>query len=327
MRALAGMDTIQIEITGACHLNCSNCTRLVGHAQKPFYLTEEQLHAAVDSLVDFPNMVGFMGGEPLLHPKFAEFCEYASTKIPRERLGLWSAFPDTPKYRGYAEIICKTFGNIFLNDHTRPDIMHAPILAGIEELVKDPQDLFLIVDNCWVQNGWSAAINPKGAFFCEVAAAMADLFDGPEGWKVEPGWWKRVPKDYKEQIERWCPQCGCGLPLARRASVEDTDDISPKNLERLKAVNSRKVAKGQYVVSEFQMDQELSKQKSLYPNQVYKDLEYRQDIARRYGIYLTFNEKGFMNPNLMKNFQRPEPLFKIFQQKYGNPAVQSEATR
>jgi len=52
---------------------------------------------AIDSLVDYANqpqaIVGFMGGEPMLHPQFAQFCEYAIAQIPREHLGLWSTFP------------------------------------------------------------------------------------------------------------------------------------------------------------------------------------------------------------------------------------------
>lgn len=344
MRALNQMDTIQIELTSACVLQCANCTRFCGHHKKNFYLTEEQLIQALDSLEGFPNMVGFMGGEPLLHPKFADFCKIAIKKFPRERLGLWSTFPKgLDKYR---EVICETFGNVFLNDHTRDDIPHAPILVQAQEILKNRDDIFLIADRCWVQNSWSASINPKGAFFCEVAAAMSYLLDPDskdqdkgkdgqaDGWKVEKGWWKKVPKDYTSQIEKWCVQCGCALPLARRMSVDDRDDISPGMLEKLKAVGSKKLDKNLYVVNEFKMDTNLTQQ--MYPDQVYKDMDFRGGIAARYGIFLTQNPKGFLEPRLMsgtagewkKEVERiasKKPLFEMYKEKYNGKDVEVAA--
>ena len=49
-------------------------------------------------------------------------------------------------------------------------------------------------DDCWVQKLWSATINDKGAYFCEVAGALDRLyFDGKHAWGVEQGWWQRTP--------------------------------------------------------------------------------------------------------------------------------------
>jgi len=322
MRSPADMDTIQVEITNACVMTCANCTRFCGH-QTPYFTTMENFKQAIDSLVDFPNIVGFMGGEPLLHPQFDDFCEYALTKIPRNRLGLWSTFPPGEKFSKHREAICKTFGNVLLNDHSRPDIMHGPILVAIEEVVKDKAELYRMVDKCWVQNSWSASVNPNGAFFCEVAGAMSVLFDGPKGWPVEKDWWKKTPKDFTAQIEEYCAKCGCGLPLIRRSSQDNRDDISPGNLERLKG-KSRKVANGDkgpgeigVVVSNFVMDNTLDKTTNYYPNQPYKDFQFRSTIADRYGIFLTVNERGYLEPNLktdwVKDVTPPKSLFNILQ--------------
>jgi hypothetical protein len=253
------------------------------------------------------------------------------------KLGLWSVFPDAPKYRAYREVICKTFGNVLLNDHSRNDILHAPVLMAAEEYfrkncptckrntpewlsseyqtkdcptcenkgtVTDERELFANIEHCWIQESWSASINPKGAWFCEVAGALSDLFDGPEGWKVEEGWWKRVPKDFREQMEWACKKCGAALPIERnRSSQDNTDDISPGNLERLKAIKSKKIAKGEYEVhSEFKFDPSLLKNHG-YPNQTYKDFEYRQGIAAKYGIFLTMNSRGYWEPHLKKNWK------------------------
>lgn len=291
MRTIIDMDNIQIEITNACHLDCSNCTRFCGHAKKPFMMSEEQFRKAVDATIGYPKMVGVMGGEPLLHPKFAQFCEILADKFPRMQCGLWTSLP--PGKEKYAELICKVFGNIFVNDHSRPDIYHAPILIGIQELVKDKSDIWNPIDKCWVQNSWSASINPHGAYFCEIAAALSILFDEEEdAWPVEPGWWKRTPGiDFREQMERFCPRCGMAAPLSRRRSVDGKDDISPLNAKALEG-KSRKLAANKCVIGLGQLVQQ--------PQQMaaYKDNTYRNLIASRYGMHLTINERNYWEPHM-----------------------------
>ncbi len=329
MRSPAEMATIQIEFTSACVLKCSNCTRFCGTHNVPFFLDWDQYTAAIDSLVDFTEqtqqgIVGAMGGEPLLHPDFEKMCDYAASKIPRSRLGLWSTFPRGPKFVAMREVICRTFGNILLNDHSRGDILHAPVLMGAEEYFDNDEDLFLATERCWIQESWSASINPKGAWFCEVAAALSDLFDGPQGWDVKPGWWKKTPMDFKEQRDWACRKCGAALPIARIRNSQDVrDDISPKNLERLQAIKSKKVARGEYVVhEEFRFDQQLTVNHG-YPTQSYKEAEYRQGIAARYGIWLKLNAAGYWDPQLCEGGPEtwePKPsLFKILQQEYTEP--------
>lgn len=362
MRSPAEMQTIQIELTSACVKRCSNCTRFSGTKQKETFIGEAEFKAAIGSLVGYAELphavVGFMGGEPLLHPQFAEFCKYAASKIPRAKLGLWSTFPDAPKYKAYAQLICDTFGVILLNDHSRDDILHAPVLMAAEDYFKKPcgfcggtgrveggasidhlgmldcpdcngtrqvtddRELFAAVEHCWIQESWSASINTKGAWFCEVAAALSDLFNGPEGWKVEPGWWKRVPKDFTAQMEWACKKCGAALPLERVRNSQDTrDDVSASNLERLKAIKSRKVARGEVALrEEFVFDRKLVEQ-GTYPVQTYKDEQYRQGIAARYGIRLVLNERGYWDPRMMHpGDELPPPpkqgLFNILQERY-----------
>lgn len=297
MRSIISMDNIQIELTDACVHACSNCTRFCGH-RDPYFITFDQFKQAIDSMKGYPKMTGFMGGEPLLHPEFEKFCEYARSQIPKHQLGLWTGFPKGKEH--YRETICQTFDHIFINDHTRPDIYHAPILVASEEIIRDRNELFFRIDQCWLQNAWSASINPNGAFFCEIAASMSLLFDGPKGWPVEPGWWWRTPKDFREQIEEYCPKCGVCLPLPRRSSTDGRDDISLGNLTRL-ALRSKKIAKKQYVVSDLKMATNPE------PMAAYKDIDYRQAIAARYGIYLTINDYGFLTPHLSKENRIPRP--------------------
>lgn len=308
MRPLIDMDTIQIEVTNACHLDCGNCTRFCGHHRKPYMMDLETVEKALTSLQGFPKMVGIMGGEPLLHPKFAEICELALSKFPRAQLGLWTSFPKGKEK--YAEQIAKTFGNIFLNDHTRNDVFHAPILIGMQEITANPRAMWTPIDHCWVQNCWSASINPKGAWFCEIAASMSMLFgDGDElAWPVEPGWWWRTPKDFREQMEHFCPRCGMAAPLQRRPSINGLDDISPLNFEALKD-RSRKIKRKKVVVGKGQIvpEAQLNKMAS------YKDMDYRQRIAARYGMYLTLTQAGFWEPHMGP---ARRSLYSMYKEKY-----------
>jgi len=301
MRPILDMDSIAVLLTNQCINRCSNCTQLCGHQAKPDFLTFEQFKEAVDSMESCPRvMFGFHGGEPLLHPEFAEFCEYAKLKLPKDRLGLWTCFPKGKE--NYRELIADTFGHVFLNDHTREDILHGPVLVASEELPIAEWYRWQLIDKCWIQNAWSASINSNGAFFCEVAASLSLLFNLGKGWKVDNKWWTRTPKDYVEQMETFCPLCSCAMPLKKRESIDGRDDISPKMYERLKEIGSPKIKQGNCIVHDLtlcQDDRQIA---------AYKDLKYRDAIAKRYGMFLTINNKGFQTPHLIKEWKKEEVL-------------------
>ena len=282
MRSPADMEFIQIDITNACNLRCSNCTRFCGNHAKPFFMDFDTFKRAVDSMEGFEGVVGIIGGEPTLHPDFERFASYMKEKfgtpsggdtllypqkdfihsiherefdseVLRTRVdgshymkkhgaGLWSNMSAT--YRKYYEIIQDTFSVEYLNDHLNPSF-HQPGLFSRKDLNIPDDEWFKLRDRCWIQNTWSATITPKGAFFCEVAAALDMLFDGPGGWKIEPGWWKRRPEDFTDQLH-WCEICGFALEgrTFTRDSQEETDDVSPTVFEMLKKTNSPKMKSG-----------------------------------------------------------------------------------
>jgi glycosyl transferase family 7 (putative galactosyltransferase) len=284
MRAISDMEIIQIDITNACHRTCSNCTRFCGHHRKPFFMDMATFRKAVDSLVDFPGMVGVIGGEPLLHPGFAEMALYLQERIPeKRRRGLWSTIPQ--HRTKHAEVIREVFGHLNLNDHSIDRILHQPVLVAAEEIVPDPVERNALIDKCWVQMLWSASITPKGAFFCEVAAAMSHLYQGSDGWPIEPGWWKRTPVDFASQRDEYCHRCGCAMPLKRRRSTENVDDVSPGNFERLVQLRSPKVRKGLVEVN-VTREQEVDWKPSAnwYMSEVPDELGYRQRVANRIGL-------------------------------------------
>ena len=280
MRSPADMQTIQIEITNACNKRCSNCTRFCGNHKRPFFMDYDTFCRALDSLDGFDGVIGIMGGEPTLHPEFERFVLHIQEKFgkrkaknrliypqkafikevqrrefeshvlrnngtPREVFkmcgpGLWSNMGAT--YRKHYEIIQDTFHVQFLNDHLNPSY-HQPGLFARKDLGMSDEEWISLRDKCWVQNEWSASITPKGAFFCEIAAALDMLFDGPGGWKVEPGWWKRTPEEFSDQLH-WCELCGFALTTFMRDAKEERDDVSPTLYEKLKQVGSPRLMAG-----------------------------------------------------------------------------------
>ena len=128
-----------------------------------------------------------------------------------------------------------------------------------------------------------------------MAASQAMLFHELHyGWKVEPGWWNRQIWDFKSQIEHFCPRCGGCVPLKRRSSQEKVDDISPLNWELLGKPEG-------FEVHNLKMFEDKR------PLASYKDSEYREKIAHRYGMYLTINKDMFWTPHLYTNWKKKEP--------------------
>ncbi len=264
--------TIQVELTNACVHSCSNCTRFCGHHKKPFFMEWDTFKNAVDSLEDWPRLVGIMGGEPTLHPQFERFVNYAYQKHPMQYeigggaqptkslskyvidanaiktgplnkfkgLGLWSTVSD--KYYQHYELIQDKFVFQCINDHTASS-RHQPWLMTRKEFGISDEEWIPIRNNCWWHRTLnSPSITPKGAFFCEVAAAMDILFDGPGGWKVEKGWWKRDYDDYQDQLH-WCEMC-CGAFITfDRDANEECDDVSPVMYNKLLQMDSPKAKK------------------------------------------------------------------------------------
>lgn len=285
MRSPKDMRIIQIDITNACPHRCSNCTRFCGHHEKPFFMDFDTFKRAVDSMEGYVGTIGIMGGEPTLHPEFERFVEYLDSRLPKEYrkrknnfifpqssfmesihdqeyentigydagggkrdtvcgAGLWSAMGAS--YKKHYEIIQDIFRYQAVNDHTNA-MYHQPILISRKELGIADEEWIKLRNNCWINQMWSASITPKGAFFCEVAGALDMLFDGPGGWPIEKGWWKREEKDFGEQLQ-WCEICGIALDTFTRDANEEIDDVSPVLYEKLKKIKSPKMKQGKYKI-------------------------------------------------------------------------------
>ena len=271
MKSPKNMKTIQIDITNACPNKCSNCTRFCGWHEKSFFMDFETFKKAVDSLQGYQGQIGIMGGQPTLHPEFEKFVDYLASKnkqnlninrliIPEDdfsyyynanlsfleyyKNGLWSSLGN--KYYENFELISDTFGYQCLNDHSNFG-NHQALLVSRKDLGINDAQFKILRERCWIQNLWSASITPKGCFFCEVAAALDMLFDGPGGLPIEKGWYLRRPQDFGEQLN-WCEYCSACLRVPSKKGNQGIDIVSPTLLKMLQNKNSYKAKNKCYQV-------------------------------------------------------------------------------
>jgi hypothetical protein len=238
---------IQIEVTNACFLKCAHCTRAVSHVRKPYCASVESIENALRSLDGWPRGVGCMGGEPTLHPDFEQICQLYQKYFPRERCGLWTS--GGKGFHKHERIIRDTFGIMLYNDHSEVG-KHQPLFIASGEVIPDDDLRNELIDNCWLQQKWSPTINPKGAFFCEVAGTIDLMFDGPGGYPLEPQWWNKEVTQFADQRNRYCHQCSIPVPFGCIPNDLPFDYVSPGNLEKLKAAGSPLIKKGGYKIIE-----------------------------------------------------------------------------
>lgn len=275
MRSPADMDIVQIDISTKCHLKCSNCTRLIPHQPKRDDMALDTFERAVRSMEGWngPNKVlGIIAGEPTLHSEFEaiswrfaemwggpltgngvlpikDFNHFATERLFDRSTGrgLWTSL-GTGFYRHY-ETIMQVYGHWNTNTHESGG-RHQALLITRDDYKKatgiSDEQWLQNRDNCWVQKLWSASINDKGAYFCEVAAAIDRLyFNGKHAWPVEQGWWQRQPADFGAQLDL-CNYCALAQPGPSQLDILERDIISEQNVARLKEVKSPAVKKGAY---------------------------------------------------------------------------------
>jgi len=262
MRAPSQMSIICIDITNKCDLACSNCTRLLANQDAFWDMSPPNFRLAARSLADYPGIIAVIGGNPCMHPQFAQLCQIFEEEIPqKERRGLW-----TNNFFKHQEISRKTFGIFNLNSHGDERGIksvtpfkeiswfhegtsdHSPLLTAIRDLYAE-EEMWKKISACDINQNWSATvIQNKGQlryYFCEVAASF-DLARGTDnGFPLQDGWWRKPMNEFAQQIKHFCP--GCGVPAKLKGHRDrdeiDTYSISNADIAEKTVAKKRKIIK------------------------------------------------------------------------------------
>jgi hypothetical protein len=236
---------IQIEITNACINRCAHCTRAVRHFRTPYFDTIDFVEQSLQSMKGWKRGVGCMGGEPTLHPDFPDICSLYRKYFPRRQCALFTS--GGKRYQEYLPLIKENFGILHFHNHQTPS-SHHPIMVASEEIVPDPDLRNRLIKECWLQRKWSPAISKKGCFFCEVAAMFDLLFDGPGGYPIQPDWWKKAERNFRDQIEY------SGYSINKMVSQKHRDNNHEQHEKHERrnrsSVRAFRVVRGKHLVSD-----------------------------------------------------------------------------
>jgi hypothetical protein len=254
--------TIQIMVTRACDLACRHCSQGSNLAGKPAMMTPGQFDLACRSLEGYWGVVGMFGGNPAIHPEFAELCAIMRATIPFRQRGLWSN-----NLLGKAAVARVTFNPMYSNlnvhansdaaDEIRRDWPEAAQYVrgeGLDSLHSSPwvsmidmgipeEERWKLIGECTVNRYWSALIGifrgELRAWFCEIAGSQSMLHEKNPDWRgtgkpmpdtglaVVPGWWKAPMPAYSGQVYEHCHSCGLAMNRRGHAALGDgTNEFS-----------------------------------------------------------------------------------------------------
>ncbi len=227
-------------------------------------MTPENFRTALRSLEGYPGTIAVIGGNPCMHPKFAELCRIFAEEVPDKRQrGLW-----TNNVFKHADLAAETFGVFNLNPHNSKRGVaslaplkergwyyeghsdHSSLLAAIQDLY-EPVEMWERIGRCDINQNWSASIVQLGgdlkAYFCEVAASFDLARGGGHGLPVTPGWWRAPMEAFHAQVDRFCPGCGIPAKVKGHLDHEEIDTYSRTNADLAEKSVARKSRKVQEV--------------------------------------------------------------------------------
>lgn len=242
MKAMRDKWCAMIDVNSICYHNCTYCCKYTRHLRKDQRWSKSlaELERDISTLLDYPGKIGLTGGDPLNNPDIEGMCDLVKKMLPKHKVVI---FTSSPKVKQYKALIDETFGEVYINMHTKAQkeiCLHQPLTLAVGDMVPDKEVRDLLIDNCWCGNSWSPIIGRNRAFFCDCADGIDAVLDMKGGFPIEEGWWRR---DVREQMEQYCHLCGMCLPYPRQALKDGNEKFSRGLYERFVANGNRNMDK------------------------------------------------------------------------------------
>jgi len=247
---------MQIHLTRACDLACSNCTQGSQFRGKSTFISLENFEIALKSMKGYWGLIGIFGGNPALHPQFDDICSILKNYFPKQQCGIWCNNP-----RGKGGIMRETFNphmsnlNCHLNQtaydefkaswpESKPfgnqtDSRHSPVHGSMIDLDIPEERRWELISQCDINQHWSAMIcefcGQVRGFFCEIAGSQAILNQhnpeypdtgipivADEGSGI--AWWQKSMTEFAPQVRQHCHNCL--VPLKGHGSHAQHDNVT-----------------------------------------------------------------------------------------------------
>lgn len=197
---------LEINLVRRCQLSCTNCNRLVGLFRDDAAeedMSVRQILRFINQLDNSPvkvKRVKLLGGEPLLHPHFAEVYRLLTDaidegliqKVKIESNGI-IARPDLPPHE-----------NIQWAGKPVHRKRHLPVLWSPRDLGHET------TGPCSMPRICGPSLDAYGYSLCSVAVMMYRVFRREDLYQDEfPGSWQ---EDFRVAIDEMCPECLWSMP-------------------------------------------------------------------------------------------------------------------
>lgn len=224
-----------IMITNRCNLKCGGCNQFCpnfNHDQI-FDVDLGDIQKHIVLLSRYRSSMVLHGGEPTLHPKWSAIIKILQKHQKCRFVVL------TNRYRNPEQNIYYHEDNKDNLENRKNRFYHPTLVAPIDLLNNKCHDYYwdLAQKTCGLWRGGAVIIYNKKAFFCEVAAAMNQLFGEDYGWQIDDRYpFAKTNNEIAEQASHFCYRCGWNLPygLHFNQSILSPTLASETNMNALK---------------------------------------------------------------------------------------------